>query len=157
MHMYTKYQMSISIGSNVMANVKVDNLTYILTFDIEGWPWPWHITPKICGLMRYTFLPNIKSLSVMAQKLWPMLKLHGQDSIFIFEEWPWPCNVITEIVQLNEMHLYTKYQMSICIRSKVMANVKMGNLTLYCLPLTLKDGLTYYPSKCAPSWDTYAC
>ena len=27
---------------------------------------------KMSGLMKYTFIPNIKSLSVLAQKLWPM-------------------------------------------------------------------------------------
>ena len=30
---------------------------------------------KMCGLSRCICMPNIKSLSVMAQKLWPMLKL----------------------------------------------------------------------------------
>ena len=30
---------------------------------------------KMCSLSRCICMPNIKSLSVMAQKLWPMLKL----------------------------------------------------------------------------------
>ena len=61
---YTKYQRSNPIGSNVMANV-----TYI--FDL----WPWRMTltltyyPSKCvDFIKYTFLPNIKSVSVFAQK-----------------------------------------------------------------------------------------
>ena len=41
---------------------------------------------KMCDFVKYTFFPNIKSLSVFAQKLWPMLKLFGQNSIF--DLWP---------------------------------------------------------------------
>ena len=125
-HLYTKYQMYISIGSKVMAilyiwpltlkndldlimlpikmyslvrftctpNIKclslfdqmMANVTYILTFDLEEWPWPWHIMCKMCNFMRYTFLPNIKSISVISQRSWPVLKLYDQNSIF--DLWP---------------------------------------------------------------------
>jgi len=75
-HLYTKYQMSISIGSNAMAKKKVDFFYLYI----------WHLTLKddinhnklslkMCGLSRCICMPNIKSLSVMAQTLWPMLKL----------------------------------------------------------------------------------
>jgi len=37
-HIYANYQMSISTGSKVMVNVKIE------TFDLEEWPW--QITPK---------------------------------------------------------------------------------------------------------------
>jgi len=30
---------------------------------------------KMCGFMRYICMPNMKSLPVLFQKLWPMLKL----------------------------------------------------------------------------------
>ena len=79
---YTKYQMSISIGSM---------WPIYLTFDLEGWPWPWHVTP---------------------QHVW-----------------------------LHEIHILTKYQVYICIGSKVMANVKVVWLKLYIWPLTLKNDL----------------
>ena len=30
---------------------------------------------KMCGFMKYICMPNMKSLPVLFQKLWPMLKL----------------------------------------------------------------------------------
>ena len=38
-------------------------------------------------------------------------------------------NVTTKIVRLHKMHMNTKYQMFVCIGSKVKANVKVGYLT----------------------------
>ena len=68
--------MSISIGSNAMAKGKVDFFTYI--FDL----WPWRMTltltnyPSKCAAWADAYAcQNIKSLSVMAQNIWPMLKL----------------------------------------------------------------------------------
>ena len=68
--------MSISIGSKVMANVEVGDLTYMfLPLTLKG-DLDLNILPlKMCGLMKYTCMPNIKSLCLMGQKLWPMLKL----------------------------------------------------------------------------------
>ena len=138
------HQMSISIGLKVMANVKVGNLTYIfylwpwrmtltltyypskcaassdtyvcqvsslypfwlknmanvkvamaktknLTFDLEEWPWPWHVTPQnVCLYEMCT--QNIKCLCLLDQMLWPMLKWRICPIFFTFdlEEWPWP-------------------------------------------------------------------
>jgi len=81
-----KYQMSISIGSNVMTNV-----TYI--FDL----WPSRMT---LTLIYYS----------------------------------WKCTPY-------EIHILTKFQVSICIDSKVMANVKVVRTKLYIWPLTLKNDL----------------
>ena len=81
MHLYTKYQMSISIGSNVMANVKVDDLIFF-PLTLKNDPDIDILLLKICGSKKHTFWPTIKSLSVIAQKLWPLLKLYGQNSIF---------------------------------------------------------------------------
>jgi len=39
-HLYTKYQMSISIGSKVMAK------TLYLTFYLDEWPWPYDVTTQ---------------------------------------------------------------------------------------------------------------
>jgi len=41
-----------------------------LTFDLEGWPWPWHVMFKICSFKKYTYIKNIKSLSLLDPKLW---------------------------------------------------------------------------------------
>jgi len=46
-----------------------------LTFDLEGWPWSWQITLKMCCVSRCMCMQNIKFQSVLAQKLWPVLKL----------------------------------------------------------------------------------
>ena len=68
------HQMSISIGSNVMANV-----IYILTFDLEGWLDLDILPLKMCGFMRYTFLPNTNryekaNAGNVTQKIHPPLK-----------------------------------------------------------------------------------
>ena len=108
-YMYTKYQMSTSIGSNIMPNVtyifdlwpwpwhitpqnmrlykihilskyqvsislgpKVMNI-WPLTLNLQGWPWPWQVMSKMCSFKKYTCITNIKSLSLLDQKLWPKL------------------------------------------------------------------------------------
>ena len=87
-----------------------------LTFDLEGWPWPWHAMSKICSFIKYTCIIIIKSLSLLDPKLWHTINL-----TFDLAEWPWHYNVITQNMRLHEIHLYTKYQMFISIGSKVMA------------------------------------
>ena len=44
-----------------------------LTFDVGGWPWPWHVMFKICSFKKYICIINIKSLSLLAPKLWHKL------------------------------------------------------------------------------------
>ena len=66
-HLYTKYQMSISIGSKVMA--KTLSLTLKNDLDLKM------LQLKMCSFVRYMCAPNIKCLSPLDQKLWPMLKL----------------------------------------------------------------------------------
>jgi len=74
-HVNTKYQMSISIGPKLWPMLK-----WML------WPIFWPLTLrddldlnilpiKMCSFMKYTCMPNIKSLCVIGRKLWPMLKL----------------------------------------------------------------------------------
>ena len=95
------------------------------------------------GLMWYTFLPNIKSLSVMAQKLWPMLKLYSQNSIF--DLWPWRMTLTlylyhskcaaswdAPVHQISNVHLYW---------IKCYGKSESGLFYLYILPLTLKNDL----------------
>ena len=69
-HMYTKYQMSIFIGSNVMANV-----TYILTFDLEGWPWPWNVRlHEIHIFAKYQVsICNGSKVMAIVKVVWPKL------------------------------------------------------------------------------------
>ena len=66
---------------------------------------------------------------------------------FDLEEYPWPWHNTPQTVFLYEIHVYTKYQMSISIWSKVMANVKMGDLTyiFYFWPWRMTLTLTYDP------------
>jgi len=50
-------------------------------------------------------------------------KAKTKNLTFDLEEWPWPWHVTTQNDRLYEIHAYPKYQMSISIGSKVMANV----------------------------------
>jgi len=94
-------------------------------------------------LHKYIFLPNIKSLSVFAQKLWSMLQLYGQNSIF--DLWPWrmtltlyfyhsKCATLWDapVNQISNVYLYWV---------KCYGKRKSGLFYLYICSLTLKDDL----------------
>jgi len=147
--------MCISVESKAMANVKVGNLTYIflpltLKDDLDL-----DIVPlKMCGILRYICMPSIKSLSLLVKKIWLMLKLQWLKP----QIWPLtlkndlnPWHVTPQNVCLYEIQVYTKYQMSISIDSKVMANVKVDDLTciFYLWPWRMTLNLTNHPSKYA--------
>ena len=89
--------------------------------------------------------------------LWSMLKWTIWPIFFTldFEGWPWPWHITPQSVRLHEIHILTKYQVSICNGSNVMANVKVVWPKLYIWPLTLKNDLDLklLHSKCAASWD----
>ena len=96
---------------------------------------------KLCVLVRWIQMPNIKLLSAIGEKLWPLLKLHVFDLQFDLEVWPWPWHVTHQIVRLNEMNTHAKYEVAICNRWKVMTNVKVARFWPSIWPLTLKDDL----------------
>ena len=85
-HMYTKYQMSISIGSIVMVNVKVDEFTCIFYFDLWGWHIPWHITPQNVQLDEIHKHAKYQVYIRNSSKIMGNVK----------EEWLWPLNVTTQ-------------------------------------------------------------
>ena len=145
-HLYTKYQMSISIGSKFIAK------TLYLTFDLQEWPWPLMLPLKMCSLVIVTCTPNIKCLSLLDQMLWPMWPIY---LTFDFKGRRWPWHITSQIVWLHKIHILTKYQVSICICSKVMGNVKVVWPKLYIWPLTLKNDLDLIlsPLKMCSSWD----
>ena len=108
-----------------------------MTLTLTYWPL------KMCGFLKYTFLPNIKSLSVLAPKLWPMLKLYGQNSIF--DLWPWRMTLTlyfyhskcaasydAPVHQISNVYLYW---------IKCYCQSENGPFDLYIWPLTLKDDL----------------
>ena len=122
---------------------------------------------KMCGLSRCICIPNIKSLSVMAQKLWPMLKLSPNRQTN--RQTDKQTNKQTNRRGKNNMpppsilsgghNLYTKYQMSISIGSNAMAKMKVDFFTYIfdIWPWRMTLTLTNYPSKCAAWADAYAC
>ena len=95
---------------------------------------------KMCSLMRYICMPIMKSLSGLVKKLWTMLKLVIWPIYLTadLEGWPWPWHVCTQNVRLHEIHMHAKYEVSTCIISKVMANVKVGHTKkqIYSIYLT---------------------
>ena len=131
-HMHAKYQVAIFNIAKVMANVKVWAILtpYIWPLTLKDDLWHWKMTltfhhSKCARSMRYTCMPNIKLLSSILQKLWPMLKFERFWPIYLtfdLEEWPWPFT--TQNVQLYEIHMHAKYQAAIFNIAKVMANVK---------------------------------
>jgi len=127
-------------------------------FDLEGCPWPWHVCTQNLRFMKYICMPNMKFLPYFFKRncqiyfdryIWPL----------DLEWWPWHLLFTNQHVQLNEKHAYAYYEVCICACSKVMANVKIGNLTyifdLWSWRMTLT--LACLHSKCAASWNTYAC
>jgi len=85
---------------------------------------------KKWSFMRYTCIPNIKSLSLLVQK-------DGQSSIFCPQRWPWPWHT-PQNVRLHEIHVHAEYQVFICTGSNVIANVKIADKHLtYDLDLSL--------------------
>jgi len=112
-----------------------------LTFDIEGWAWPLMLPFKMCGFMRCQ-MSNICPY-------W--IKGYGQLTLCLtlyFKWWHWPRCYSSKYAVSWKMYVYTKYQMSVWIGSKVLANwTKLYIL----LPWPC------YPSKSAASSDRYAC
>ena len=111
MHLYTKYQMSISIGSNVIAQ------TLYLTFDLDWWPWPWHITPQNVRLyevhMHAKYQVSVcKGSKVMANVkvlwlklyIWPLTLMNDLDLILL----PSKCATSwdTLVHQISNVYLY---------------------------------------------------
>ena len=94
MQLHAKYQVTICNRWNVMVNVKEAHfLTSIwpltLKYDLDL-----DMSPiKLCVLVRWIQMPNIKLLSAIGEKLWPLLKLHVFDLQFDLEVWPWPWHV----------------------------------------------------------------
>ena len=106
-------------------------------------------TSKLSVFMRCIHMPNIKLLSAICEKLWPMLKLHffTFNLTFDLEGWPWPWHFTHQNVRLDVTHMYAKYQVAICNRWKVMTNVKVACFWPSIWPLTLKDDLDMPPFK----------
>jgi len=144
MQLHAKYQVTICNRWKVMVNVEVArslnsiwHLTLKNDLDLDMSP------IKLCILVRWIHMPNIKLLSAIGEKLWPMLKLHVFDLQFDLEVGPWHWHVIHQIVRLSEINSLAKYQVAICNRSrwKVMANVKVAHFLTSIWPLTLKNDL----------------
>ena len=118
-----------------------------LTFDLEGWPWPWHVMFKLCSFKKIHIHNKYQvSISIGSKVMAQTLNL-----TFDLAEWPWHYAGTTQNMRLCEIHLYTKYQISISIGSKVMAK------TLY-LPFDLEEWPWPYDvttQKCAALWDLY--
>ena len=101
---------------------------------------------KMCSLMRYICMPIMKSLSGLVKKLWTMLKLVIWPIYLTadLEGWPWPWHVCTQNVRLHEIHMHAKYEVSTCIISKVMANVKVGHKQTNRWPTNKQTGQKQY-------------
>jgi len=122
---------------------------------------------KMCNSMRYTCMPNIKLLSSILKKWWPMLKFSDgrTDAIsltFDLAGWPWPSPFTTQNVQLHEIHMHAKYQVAILNIEKVMANVKVFGRTdrrhiFDIWPWRMTLTFTFHHSKCAAPWDAHVC
>ena len=70
-------------------------------------------------------IQNIKLLSAIGVKLWPMLKLHV--FYFQFDLWPWRMTLtFHQNVQLDVIHMYAKYQVATCNSWIYMNFVKVG-------------------------------
>ena len=109
---------------------------------------------KMCSSMRYTCMPNIKFLSWILHKLWPMLKFEQFWPVYLtfdLEGWPWPLPFTTQNVQLHEIHMHAKYQVAIFNIAKVMILTHIFDLWPW------KMTLTFHHSKCGAPWDTHAC
>ena len=128
----------------VLVNVKV---SFVLT---SIWPLTLNddlgldMSPiRMCVLMRRIHMPNIKLQSAIGEKLWPLLKL----LIFYlqFDLWPWKITLTLTChpskCALNKINTDDKYQVAICKRCKVMANVKVSFVLTWIWPLTLRDDL----------------
>ena len=74
-----------------------------MTFDLEGWPWPFTTQ-------------NVQ-----------LHEMHMHFYFFYLEGWPWPFT--TQNVQLHEIHMHAKYQVAIFNIAKVMTNVKVFGRT----------------------------
>jgi len=98
---------------------------------------------KMCSFIKYTFLLNIISLSALAKKLWSMLMLISQNSIF--DLWPWRMTLTfhfyhskcaaswdAPVHQISNVYLYW---------IKCYGQSESGLFDLYIWPLILKDDL----------------
>jgi len=90
----TLYQMSISIWSKLWPKLYI-------------WPWRITLTAKMCDFLRYIqcMSYNIKCLSLLNQKLCPMLKWAIWPIFFTFdlEGWPWPWHITSIVTGLKSM------------------------------------------------------
>ena len=129
-----------------MRYICTPNIKCISPLDQKLWPklyiWPltWKndldlilLPLKMCSLVIVACTPNIKGLTLLDQMLWPMWHIY---LTFDLEGWPWPWHIIPQNVRLYKIHILTKYQVCICICSKVMANGKVVQPKLYIWPLT---------------------
>jgi len=80
-YLYTKYQMSISIGSNVMAK------TLYLTFDLELWPWPPNVTTQNERLRDKHVYTKYQISTSIESKV--MANVNVDELTYIFYLWPW--------------------------------------------------------------------
>ena len=132
-------------------------LTFNLTFDLEGWPWPWqathqnvHVNEMHTHAIYYVAVCN--RWKVMANVL-------NFNLTYDLEGWPWPWHATHKKVCINEMHKYVKYQVAMCDRWKVMAMLKLHIFYLQFDLWPWRMTLTFicYPSKCASWCDVYTC
>ena len=96
---------------------------------------------KMCSSMRYICMPNMNPLSVVVQKLLAIV-ISLCNLNFVLKWWPWPWLFTYQNVQLNEIHMYAKYEFVICNGSK-----DNGNCYFWVIwPLTLNGDLDLYMS-----------
>ena len=72
-----------------------------MTFDFEGWPWPWHVTNES---------KHLNAMNTHAKYHVVTFNL-----TFDLEEWPWPWHVTNQSERLNEMNSDAKYQVAISV------------------------------------------
>ena len=108
-YLYSKYEVSIISCSKVKGIVKFVNFEFnwLLTLkdDLD-------LDKSSAQNMRYICKPNMKSLSVMTQKLWPYVKISNLTYMYI-----WPLTLMDDI-DLNTSPL------KICIRYMCKPNMK---------------------------------
>ena len=113
-------KMCISISYSYISNIKLQSaivqklwqMSKYLTFDLCGWPL--HVNSNLCSFKSYTCMSNIKLLSKMVEKFWPMLKYLSllKNLTFDLDGWPRPYQFAAQNVQLYEIHMYIKYEVS---------------------------------------------
>ena len=112
MHMHAKYQVFICTCSKLWPMLKLPANKY-LTYDLEGWPWPWNITLNMLGFIRCTCMLIIKSLICTGSKV----KVNGRVSDFtsIFDLWPWRMPLILTCHQSKCATSWDTHECQICL------------------------------------------